>query len=104
MTTIDILKAARDKISDPVRWTKGFLARTKDGLATGPRNKNAVCWCANGALFSVAKRADAAKALFFLRGFIPGGYCNVSVFNDNSTRAEVLALFDRAIAEEQEIL
>lgn len=49
MRTVDILRAAREKIARPEHWTKGMYARATDGEYAAPRSPRAVCWCALGA-------------------------------------------------------
>lgn len=60
MKTSDILKAAKQLISTPERWTKGFYARDKEGNTVRVSYPEAVCWCAEGALFAVT--SDYADA------------------------------------------
>lgn len=100
---VDILRAARGILSDESRWTKGFFARLPDGRTCFPFNRRAACFCAFGALQRAAGYADpdvllpslAVEASALLNA--PGG---LAVFNDDpkTTHADVLALFDAAIA------
>ena len=100
MTPLETLKAARDLISDPARWTKNLFARDKSGKYVNPQSKEAVCFCSLGAIERFAGRKmlgefekhldDVCKRLFGT---------NVISFNDTHVHAEVLALFDAAIAE-----
>lgn len=108
MTTLEILKAARELISAPERWTKGHFAKNGAGIATYCRSSSAVCWCASGATAWVVQDEDASSGVAddidadvelakTLGGSNPG---DVASFNDQptTTHAEVLALFDRTIA------
>jgi hypothetical protein len=104
MTTLDVLKAARERISDPARWTQGDYARLLNDEGCGGTHPEAVKWCAYGAL-SVAGRphigpinaaSDAIESLLADDGYCP----DLVDFNDTHTHAEVLALFDAAIAAE----
>jgi hypothetical protein len=96
MTALDKLRAARDLISDPERWTQGTIARDWTGKQTTADAVDAFCWCAIGALEKVASNAQPFRAL---RWAMPSGYRSIVSFNDTHTHAEVLALFDKAIAE-----
>lgn len=105
MNTVEILKSARSLIADESRWVRGHYAATagKD-RAIGPNEKNAHCFCAIGAIAKVmnvsggdAEESDAAIKLSNAAGFYYGW--DVPEFNDNHEHAEVLALFDKAIAE-----
>jgi len=87
---------------------KGALARDAGGAACDPRDDGAASWCAVGAIQS-RPRDGFRTALDALWGALPAGSpdaaerspeASVSAFNDaGDTRpADVLALFDRAIA------
>jgi hypothetical protein len=97
-TTREILIAARAKIERPECWTKGKYARDKDGESVTPNSRSAVCWCAIGAVHA-AYPSDAERTLIRLSWFVPtkGG---ISTYNDypETTHADILALYDRAIA------
>jgi hypothetical protein len=101
MTTLEVLKAARELIATPDKWSQGAMARNADGRPVWAAANDAVCFCAEGAI----QRAGAGM---FNRAF------NVVVdlvetgdplhrFNDASTTSheDILALFDRAIAAEE---
>jgi hypothetical protein len=99
MTPLETLKAARDLISDPARWTQGCAARNANGESVDLMDEPAVCWCALGAIARTelvrgSGISDASKAL---RRVTPFGL--VAHFNDTHDHAEVIALFDAAIAE-----
>lgn len=99
MTPLETLKAARDLISDPARWTQKTQARDRHGRNVDFLNDDAVCWCTLGAIAKAdfdlwGKQSDADKVL---RRLVPRGL--VGQFNDTHTHAEVIALFDAAIAE-----
>ena len=46
MTPAEILRAAKEKISDPARWCAGELARDANGDSAEPDDTNAAWWCA----------------------------------------------------------
>ena len=103
-----ILKAAREILQDEKRWTKGYFARTAAGDRVESCNKAAVCYCAMGAIDKAAVEAREPRfgvgddAIDALAKFLPDGHQkSVASFNDNpkTTHAEVLALFDQAIAK-----
>jgi hypothetical protein len=99
MTTLEVLKAAREKIADPAHWTKGEIARDKFGMDSMSKSPDACAWCAMGAIWNVSPnvevRAEAFNALDVQT------YLGVPEFNDSHTHPEVLALFDKAIAAEE---
>lgn len=103
---LDLLRAARERISVPEGWTQGHIARTADGGRCMAMDPEAAMWCALGAV----RRADASmppphsdtrlqRATESLRNTI-GGDRMISDWNDklSRTHAEVLDLFDRTIA------
>ncbi len=91
MTTLEVLKEARTLISKG--WTRGHYA-----------HKNSYCMV--GAVMHVCAGRDerqlacrASKEA--LMGCLPKGYLDLVMFNDtpDRTKEEVLAVFDKAIAE-----
>ena len=99
MTTLDVLKAARELISDPARWTQGFFARDGAGMPAYASDPRATRWCLEGALIKFCLGdASYAAALMVLRREQPVPQLPAYVYNDDHTHAEVLALFDAAIA------
>ena len=98
----DLLRRAKAKIPTPETWTRGEFARDLGGKVVGGASAHAVCWCAYGAIQAVAHestlREDAEDAI---ASQVPSGY--VADFNDapETTHADVLAAFDRAIAAEE---
>lgn len=104
MNTLAILKAARAKIEKPENWTQGVFARNAHGLLTGPHFSDAACWCALGAV--KAALPDHYTGYSKMRELLsaacpPGG--DIVDFNDDlsTTHADILAMFDRAIAAEE---
>lgn len=120
-----LLKAARERVTDPQDWTQGAYARDAYGSEVGDGHfslddlideeafHNATRWCALGALgvkaFDIDDVAHATnvleRAVRKLDTSVKGDdYCIVSAFNDNHSHEEVLRLFDEAIelAKEQE--
>jgi hypothetical protein len=96
-TTKDILIKAREIISDEKNWTQKAQARDKDGHEVSYLRPWAVCFCSVGAVerASIGHPRRALAALDFLSGEICS---NIAEFNDTSSHAEVLAMFDKAIA------
>lgn len=101
MKTSEILKAAKERIGTPDKWHKGQWAKgaSLNDLRDG---SDAPC-CAEGALHWVKsdprrqrEAIDILNRLATAKGF--GGTLN---FNDHSaiTHADIMALFDSAIAE-----
>ncbi len=110
MTPLELLRAARAKITPPGSWTRYHTARTlpyPNGEAVPVYSSNATCWCAIGALCVVKpdarrelteqNRVDTVATAAYLEKYI-GTYSSIANFNDNSTHDEVLAVYDGAIA------
>jgi len=103
MTPLEILRKARDLISDPQRWSRNYYATRSDNAPCGETAEEACKWCAMGAITKVgwpeahfdvrvgAKflLADKAKDLFGM------GIIDV---NEKCGHAAVLKCFDSAIA------
>jgi len=96
---LEILKAARELLAVPERWTKGVGARDSKGIAVDWDDDSVYCRCAYIAISTVCggqrpKEYSAFDALGFRRGH------DLFTWNDapERTHAEVLARFDEAIA------
>jgi hypothetical protein len=99
MNIVEILKAARELISDEKNWAQCCNAIDASGNDVSPMSEEASRFCSIGALVRVGWRdpyGDPARARDCLRECLTGGHSIVS-FSDTHTHAEVLALFDRAI-------
>ena len=98
--TTHILIAARRRLSDPHRWTKGAAARDARGRDVHPLDPAAVRWCALGALQvasdGVGERYHAA-VVRLLEVRDGAGIDTIPSLNDTGGRAAVLDLYDRAI-------
>ena len=92
---VKILRAAREKISAPGAWTQRITARNALGQSTQSRSSDAVCWCARGALWAVSDDSDSP-----VEWLTAAADVGLIYFNDTPgrTQAEVLAVFDKAIA------
>lgn len=104
LTTLEVLRGARELLSEPERWTKDAGARDAKGAPCGWDAEDASCWCLDGALCRLAYRNNAAayqEAGAALRKFVLDDYDSYVDFNDSRTHSEVLALLDRAIAAEE---
>ena len=53
-TVADVLDAAATRIEQPGAWTQDAYAKRADGSTTTTTADDAVCWCAVGAIGSVA--------------------------------------------------
>jgi hypothetical protein len=103
MTIKDTLIAARKKIERPENWIKdGVYARDAKGKVVRTRSIDAYAYCIEGSILAVTAGIFDDKniaARDFLMKYTRGRA--LPVFNDakKRTHAEVLALFDKAIAE-----
>ena len=118
MNTIEILKAARAKIEVPENWCKDMLAFNADGKAVMPWEEDACRWCPLGAIdATVPVEGDPfapSPARMALAGqvelesplnlqWMKNRGIAAAIFNNRktTTHADILALFDRAIAAEE---
>lgn len=108
-SVVETLRAARELIADPKRWTKYASARPskRSNTSVAPTNPEAGAWCASGALSKIDGPSElkAFRALAHaINGSMRDGEWWVIVdFNDTSGRRhrDVLAAFDRAIKAEE---
>jgi len=100
MTAADILRKAKDHISDPAMWFQGnYTASLDDDWGRLPR-KDEPC-CGLGALaYSARGWAILENEKFLLNAARRRGFHAFYDFNDhpNTTHADVMAVFDEAIA------
>ena len=113
MTALEILRAARRLLTPEGAWTRGAMARDKDGRPVSHTDRKAVCWSIYGALLCVAPviaNRERYLACAALHEQMPARLRALSMFSDafpifnedpHTTHADVLALFDRAIATEE---
>ena len=100
MTPLETLKAARDLISDPARWTQFVQARDGHGTQVPHNDPTAHCFCIMGAVGRTAVQGNKMDALKVLSRVTRRNFdTSIPDYNDTHTHAEVLALFDAAIAE-----
>ena len=100
----DVLRAARAKIEQPEHWCRHFLAIDGDGKMVHWAWPEAEAWCSIGAVASVARTPDddvlSVDAEEILEACLPDER-GLPRYNDDprTTHADILALFDRAIAK-----
>lgn len=95
MKPSEILTAARAIIEKPENWTQGYFARNKSYSPVHTDSAHACKFCAVGALHCIEcdNWRDAFDYASRINPNIP-----LADFNDTHTHAEVLAMFDEAIA------
>jgi hypothetical protein len=99
--SIELLKAARDLISDPAHHTTKAFARNGEGrrVTLLGNDPDAVCWCAVGAIQCLARnrydRREAIKALDDVALDIFG--VSIVAVNDDRGHEAVMRVYDRAI-------
>lgn len=95
----DVLKRARYLIEKPGSWTRHVMARDELGEWAPWDADDATCFCSLGAILRAGiGTAMTSRAIDAIRAVIPTRL--ISQFNDDEARdqAEVLSVFDRAIA------
>ncbi len=107
----DLLCGARALIARPEDWCVLHQGRTASGVYVQPWDQRAVQRCAIGAVFALVRHNTDYEhpALHALAAQVPAkalseddrqlpSACQVAIYNNASSHADVLALFDRAIA------
>lgn len=102
---VEILRAARGRIADEAAWTTGEFARAEDGEAVEAGEPEAVRWCALGAVIAEGGDNTEIELLHEAAGRLwppqPGGRsASADLVNDSHVHADVLRMFDDAIAHE----
>lgn len=107
-TTLEILRAARELIATPERWTKGWYARDTEGrgvflhdLAAGLGRPS--CYCLDGAFIAVSKDSLATSRMGLAAALGFHWLEDMYIWQDaeDRTHAEVLARLDAAIQAEE---
>lgn len=102
MNTLDILKAAREKLAQPGAWVRGAMATNDRGQSVGYDDREAACWCMLGALRVVVgeRYDDLYPAQTALEMALPRPDLGIALTNDRAVNAaEVIGYFDAAIAK-----
>lgn len=102
MTVAEVLRKARAKIEKPESWTRYTRARDRSGVCVDPCDERAVSFCSFGAIEAVAPR-QLVRTLCFIaleRALSGTRERDPRDWQDEAetSHADVLALFDRAIA------
>ena len=93
---IELIKKARNKIYFKKHWTQSAIARNKDGEIVGVRDRNAVCWCAIGALDVVCPTEWHFTSIMDIIYKVT--YTNSIInINDLEGHAAVIRIFNKAI-------
>lgn len=100
---VDVLRAARAIIAEREHWTTGEMARNAEGNSCPWGSRDAVRFCALGAIRRVVRDPgdviDACAVLHAAaRALYPEKASFVTEVNDQLGHEAVLAMFDRAIA------
>ena len=109
---LDDLKAVRELLSSPKKWTQGQYAKDARGHAVDDCSPKATCWCLVGSMWKrgydvgqwgcerVMSMINPLTAQLPPKDRIPG--FSLTVWNDDPARTheEVLALLDKAILAE----
>lgn len=105
MTTLEILRRGRERVAKG--WCQKAQARDADGFSSNADSPSAAQWCAIGAIVDEADesgaRLEAQRALRGALGRSRLTYYAVVEWNDTPgrTQAEVITLFEKAIAAEE---
>lgn len=105
--TLAIAIEARKLLETPKAWTKGTYARDADGNKVSSYDKNAVCWCLEGAIHKASDslRGHSTEIWDVMEKFLQDkyGYLNIASYNDQTVRehSDVIQMLDSFIADAQ---
>jgi hypothetical protein len=97
-TRLEVLKAARERISDKKHWTKGQAARDSQSHPVDPSSPKACRWCLNGSIMRECTDRDIEQWWDVAREITPPQMMSNIYFNDNASHEGVLALVDQTIS------
>jgi hypothetical protein len=97
MTAVESIKAIKELLSDPKRWTKERYARDSFGNSVDVSSPSACCWCLAGACIKIGD--GLAYAYIYKAINSQGTHQSVTYYNDNGfrTHQEILEMLDLAI-------
>lgn len=104
MTTLEVLERGLERVKRG--WTQGMFAANEAGQPCHTGLGGATAWCASGAV-QTASLHEWRAALDALERHVPAGASNqgdvLVYYNDapERTQADIIALFERAIAAEK---
>jgi hypothetical protein len=102
-SVVDVLRAAKERISDPERWTTGSYARDAAGLRTDANSQRACSWCGVGAVLVELDLALGMDAHCHPVGRVAVGLLEqaaenaVPFVNDQLGHAAILSTYDAAL-------
>jgi len=100
---LEALRAGRERVARG--WTQRGYACDANGNDASPASSLATCWCALGGIYANSRQRAAhdAAVVALMDAMPPGAGHDVAAFNDatTTTQADVLALYDRAIAAQE---
>jgi hypothetical protein len=102
-SSLEVLRKARELLSDPVKWTRGeerTFARNAAGKRVAPTDPSAACFCAFGALMRAfgGHRIWDGPALYLEQAVEEVACSGVIYWNDHiADHADILSAFDKAI-------
>jgi len=105
-TVVENLKAARAKIADPADWIQCHYAKNNTGDSICGDEPGATCFCSAGAIQAVRNTAceEETREYEILKEVaIELGSPGVPSYNDSHSHAEVMAMWDKAIARAEEL-
>lgn len=100
ITELQVLKGARELLSDESKWAKGFFAFDKDGERCGACSPEACKFCLIGAMRKVAGRDTSVTVNCLTEIYNYLGHNLAADWNDDADRkhSEVIDLLNKTIA------
>lgn len=97
-TKLEVLKAARERITDKKSWTTKAMARDKNSRVTSASDPKACKWCATGAIKLEAILRGHEDWWSVVAEIQRPRFESVVWVNDMGGHAAILDLFDKTIA------
>jgi len=94
MTTLEVLRATRELLSDETRWARGNHAYDSEGNIVDPNASTAERFCVLGAMWYVSNSGQA----FMIAEALAGRASKLAAFNDTGGYRKIMQWLDTHIA------
>ena len=85
MNEFDVMKKAREKLTDENKWAQGGYAFNSDNEIVDDNSDQACSWCLVGAIYSISGHETplSNRVVWTLDSYVGDGYCSTIDYNDS---------------------
>jgi len=99
MTTLEVLRATRELLSDKTRWARGNYAYDSEGNIVDPNASTAERFCVIGAMWYVSNSRQAIA----IAEALEGRAAVLASYNDTCGYHKIMHWLDAQIAKQEEM-